>query len=176
MKSNNAATFHQNIVGFFFNYFSNFEFFGGSPLHNECAYYYNYRKYKLSIVVKLPLEQIDDNKWDMTGKKIQISLKKTRSNTTPHLIELTDTIINDNYHDRLRERIGVLQELVDEIHECQKCASGPFLIPRTMRKNDLIRTRYVALWCPTCHHYTWTTFGIGLKTRLHRNLKKTRSQ
>ena len=174
MQKDNVAIFHENIVGFFFNYFSSFEFFGGIPgIHNECAYYYNYRKYGLSIVVNLPLVQIDDNKWDMTGKKIQISLKKTRVKTIPYLIELTDTLISPNYHDRLRERIGVLQELVDEIHPCQHC--GTLLTPKMCRTNDLKRTRFVSLQCPSCYKFTNTTFGVGLKTRLHKNLKKTRS-
>ncbi len=175
MKPNNANTFYQDIVGFFFNHFSNFEFFAGNPVHNECAYYHNYRKYGLSIVVVLPLTNIDDNNWAMTGKKIQISLKKTREKTTPHIIELTDTLITSNYHDRLRERIGILKELVDEIHQCQKCDSKAFLVPKTMRRNDTKRTWYVALWCPACHHYTWTTFGVGLKTRLHKNLQRIRT-
>jgi len=173
MTINNAVTFYQDAIGFFFNYFSNFKFFAGNPLHSECAYYYNYPKYGLSIVVVLPLINTANNKWVFTGKKIKVSLKKTRLKTTPYLVELTDTLITSNYHDRLRERIGVLQELIDEIHPCQHC--GASLMPRTCRTNDLKRTRFVSLQCPSCYKFTSTTFGIGLKTRLHRNLKRTRS-
>ena len=174
MKPDNALVFYQDIIGFFFTHFSTFEFFAGNPLHNECAYYYNYRKYGLSIVVVLPLVNITDSKWAMTGKKIKISLKKTSTKTTPHIVELTDTLITSNYYDRLQERISILRELIDEIHPCQNCSTS--LIPRTCRTNDLKRTRFVSLQCPSCHKFTSTTFGVGLKTRLHRNLKRTRSQ
>lgn len=173
MTTSNATVFHQDIIGFFFNYFSNFLFYEPRELFNECAYYHNHRKYGLSTVIFLPLMKIDNDQWEMTGKKIQIVLKKTRLKSIPYPVELKDTLITSNYHDRLRERIGVLQELIDEIHPCQHC--GTSLMPRTCRTNDLKRTKFVSLQCPSCYKFTSTTFGVGLKTRLHRNLKKTRT-
>ncbi len=174
MPHQDASVFQQEIMGFFFAYFSQFEFFKPMSSRTEYAYYYNYRAYQLSIVVFLPLIRNEDDQLELTDRRMRIVLKKTHHAKKPYLIELTDTLLTASWQDRIRERIGVLQELMAEIHKCDICSV--YKIPKISRTNNLKRTMFVSLQCPVCHKYTSTIFGRGLKTRLHRNLKRTRSE
>jgi hypothetical protein len=169
-----AQIFLREIQGFFFSYFGNFEFYSPPDTMTNYAYFYNYRAYGLSIVVFLPIIRNKSGDLTLTQRKIIIALKKTGVKKRPYLIELTDTILTKNWQDRVRERISTLRELVAEIHKCKICDA--YQMPRVMRTADLKRTMFVQLQCPTCHKYTPTIFGRGLKTRLHRNLKRTREE
>lgn len=175
MAQQNAEVFQREIMGLFFAYFGNFILYEPRRIHSPFVYYYNYKKSGLSIVVFLPLVRNKDWQTEMTDDKIRISLKKTNDPSTPHLVELVDTRLIKGWEDRIRERVGILKELVEtEVHKCDDC--NVVKIPKTMRRNNLERTWFVGLQCPKCHKYTWTIFGRGLKTRLHRNLKRRRGK
>lgn len=174
MMDQNTKIFWQEIQQFFFTYFSKFSLYSPPYPNSPYVYYYNYRAYSLSIVVFLPLIKDRDGELKMTSRSVQIALKKTNDTKVPYLIDLTDTLLTESWEDRIRERIGVLRELITEVHKCGTC--GVYKIPRISRTNNVKRTMFVSLQCPTCHKYTSTIFGRGLKTRLHRNLKRIRSK
>jgi hypothetical protein len=174
LKEDGVQIALREIQAFFFSYFGKFQLYTPRFSMKEYAYYHNYRAYGLSIVIILPIIRNLQGELEITSRRLMISLKKTGVDKRPHLVELTDTLLQKNWQDRVRERIGALQELVAEIHKCKTC--DVYQMPRVMRTTDLKRTMFVQLQCPKCHKYTPTIYGRGLKTRLHRNLKRIRHE
>lgn len=168
----NTQVFLRQIEDFFSENFSRFKYYESENQKKPCAYYFNYKMYKLSIVTILPLSKNEAGELMMTGRKVQTFLKDMDKEKSKRIIDLQQTILTGGWQTRLRERVSILQELLTEVHKCAEC--NVYKMPDTYRtKKD--RTLFVSLKCPKCHKYTSTTFGRGTKTILHRNLKKTRS-
>jgi len=141
------------------------------------AYYRNFSVVGVSIVIFLPLFKNKQNEQDILSRRIiSVVVKKIGKKGPPYLIELTDTMIKGSWRDRLHERVNILLELMEtQIHKCDKC--HVYMIPKTCRsRKDNKRTQFVSTQCPKCYKYKPTEFGLGLKTILHRNLKKKRSR
>lgn len=169
----NAKVFLRQFEELFALHFSHFTFYAARKPAESYAYYFNYKAYKISIVIFLPLSIDATNDLIMQGRNIRVLLKKSDKTITKYMVELRDTPLIDGWESRLIRKITILQELVSEVHMCQKCNS--YKLPGTYRTKKE-RTMFVSLKCQQCHEYTSTTFGRGLKTLLHKNLKRSRSQ
>ena len=170
MEKQDQSLFQEEIRRFFSTRFPAFKYYEPAGAGVNFAYYLNHLDPKLSIVISLPLRKDEAGRIKMTDRRIGIILKPTGTDKGTGSIELVDTIIDGTWPERLHDRINCLRELIAEIYSCPVCGQYPF--PQLCRTNDQKRTLFVALRCPDCHRYTSTTYGIGLKTRLHRDLKR----
>ena len=178
MPDTYANRIDSEMIRFFDDYFPR-KFIRHIPMYQQTpfAYYHNFHTVGVSIVIFLPLFKDDNDELNIQSKRhIRVVLKQTRKKEPPYLIELTDTMINNSWRDRLQERVSILLELMNtQIIKCPKC--NVFMIPKTRRtRKDKKRTQFVTLQCRNCHKYKSTEYGMGFKTILHRNLKKSRSR
>ncbi|MEA3322819.1 MAG: hypothetical protein U9Q12_01215 [Patescibacteria group bacterium] len=141
------------------------------------AYYCNFPVIGVSIVIFTPLFKGDNDELSIASKRhIRVVLKETHKAEMPYLIELTDTMIKGLWRDRLNERVSILLELMDtQTIKCDAC--NIYMTPKTRRtRKDKKRTQFVTMQCPVCYKYKSTEYGMGVKTILHRNLKKKRTR
>jgi hypothetical protein len=130
------------------------------------VFYKNYEKEKLSIVIRPLLKKTDQREAGDLRRKIQVFLKTTRGKER---VRLKDTILSDGWQNVLYEKIQALEMLIAEMTICNSCGCIPVPV---MCKRSEKGTRFVSTRCAKCNTWINTPFGIGLKTLLHKYLKK----
>lgn len=130
------------------------------------SFYAKYPKANASIVV-YPSIKIENGKMVFrTGKlSVMIFNLKTRS----MLFELKKTY-RKNWKKGISDKVKALKILIDDIKPCEKCGTIPN-IQRNFSRKDGKGTKFVSLYCEQCKRYKSTTYGIYLKTFLHKHLK-----
>lgn len=129
---------------------------------------HHYPKYGCKIVIELPYAVNTDGHVVMQGCLIQIYLKKTTVTKDHHLYLKNIRIGKDTEH-ILQQRIALLQKLVLDTKKCPRC--GQWMFPHiSHQKPPREKTRFVSFYCAQCDIFQPTTYGIGLKTELHRRI------
>lgn len=172
MRFDGAEYLLFNILTYFRNAHRNFGLYTPQkPFEQQFAFYHNYTKFGLSIVVTLPFTLDDAGKTKMSGAYFDIVLKKTSVRKRANLITLRSTLLSSDYCEHLDKKIAVLQKLILDSKKCKIC--GRWMHPHvSYRKPPQEKTRFVSFYCQQCNAFTPTTFGIGLKSKLHKYLKK----
>ena len=150
--------------------FEGFKYFEPQRSSKKLVFFRNFEKPRLSIVIILPI--IKDSKGGMifSGKTIKTVLKTTKGKER---IYLKDTLLKtgmteDNWKYVLGEKLSALKELVALVGHCRHC--GSMTIPTMCISKEGVN--FVSMRCPGCNRWKNTTYGIGLKTILHKNLKE----
>jgi hypothetical protein len=167
-----AITFLDEVKSFFVLYFPSFILVEPNDRTIRYLFYRNFRKVGLSIVILTPIriEKETIKFIPASAKKIAIELRVTKTKRT--VVALVGTEIHNEWKEILKEKIEALIDLIREIKQCDKC--GEFMVPR-VSKQKKTGTWFVSLHCRKCSEYRCTTYGIGLKTKLHKFIQRKRT-
>jgi hypothetical protein len=167
-----AITFLKEIKSFFTNYFPSFIAVDPNNRTIRYLFYRNFKKFHLSIVVLTPI-RIKNGKLEFipaSSKKIAVELRITKTKRTA--VYLIGTELYGDWEKILEDKIKVLIELFKEINQCDKC--GEYMTPFVNRQKDT-GIWFVSIRCRRCGEYRNTTYGIGLKQKLHKYLRHKRT-
>ena len=167
-----AAAFLKEVMGFFVQYFPSFIPVKPNARTVRYLFYRNFKKFGLSIVVLTPVRIKNEELGFIpaSSKKIAVELRITKTKRT--VVSLVGTEIHGDWKRILKEKIEILLELLREIKQCDKC--GEFMVPR-VNKQLKTGTWFVSLHCRRSSEYRSTTYGIGLKTKLHKFIQHKRT-
>ncbi|KKP78102.1 MAG: hypothetical protein A2271_02095 [Candidatus Moranbacteria bacterium RIFOXYA12_FULL_35_19] len=170
----NATEFLEEIRQFFAKNFPDFITIEPCDRTIRYAFYRNYNRQKLSIVILTPVK-IENQELKFIPDSIMKIGTELRITKTKHTtIELigTEIHVNSPWEKILKDKIETLIDLLKEIRQCDKC--GNIMVPRTNQQKKT-GTWFVSMHCRRCSTYKNVTFGIGLKNKLHKYLvrKKT---
>ncbi|MFW5884784.1 MAG: hypothetical protein ACOCUF_00930 [Patescibacteria group bacterium] len=140
---------------------SGYQLFFPKVLGVRCAFYKNFPEKNLSIVVFAPCVVVRGGLFEK-GKEIKALLKTTKG---PIRVVLKNTRVQEGWREVLFNKIQSLEALAGEIRRCNAC--GDYYTPLTCK-----RGKFVSMKCFSCGRWSSTTYGTGLKTRLHKYLIK----
>lgn len=132
--------------------------------------YHHYAKFNMTIVIVLPL--ILDNKGELCicGNIFRIMLTDAAIHKTMPPLFLRNTLLTNDWKKSINKKIAILTKLLRDSKRCTSCSQ--WMKPHiSQRKPPHEKTHFVSFYCRKCNVFTPTTFGIGLKTELHKYMK-----
>lgn len=162
----------EEIKNLFATHFPKFILVEPEGARTRYQFYRNFRNLHLYIIVFTPIK-IEDGKLVFvkdSEKEIDVELRISKTRKTS--VGLIGTRTQNGWQNVLSEKIEALEELLKYVFQCDNC--GDFMTPR-VSQNKKSQTWFVSLYCQNCRKWKSTTYGVGLKTRLHKHLRHQRT-
>ena len=136
-------------------------------LTGEATFYRAYPERNLILNVHIPIIHNTPDSIHFAKKKL-ITVFVARNTKT--CLELRPSRIITGWESVLKEKIAIVKSTIDDMKRCIICNDYP--IPKmsmTMKRNAQ-GTKFVSYYCPRCRKYFNSTYGVYLKSILHKYL------
>lgn len=133
----------------------------------QAVFYRAYPEHNLILNVHTPIIHSSPDSIHFTKTKL-LTVSVARS--TRICLELRPSRITTGWESVLREKIAVAQATINDMKRCIACNDYPYPKVSVSTKRNAQGTKFVSYHCPRCRKYFGSTFGICLKSTLHKYL------
>lgn len=166
------STLLEEIKDFFTLNFPKFTLVEPEGGRTRYQFYRNFKDLRLYIIVFMPIKIEDGKLVFIKDSEKEIDIELRIGGTKKMSVGLIGTRTQNGWRSVLTEKIEALEELLRYVVQCDDC--GNLMAPR-VSQNKKSQTWFVSLYCKNCRKWKSTTYGVGLKTRLHKYLKRQRT-